>query len=214
MGCYSCGSEHGDAFKLCPACIEQRKGQRAQIKKAALDSHRSTEPDPVLAVTSSKTLKLLGLGVLVTIVFAILLLQGPIADFGIVSTAFFAGMISCFVVGVFTWMLFWSRMLVFDLFWAIGACIVPPLVYRYVVVRWDEPQVRSLFVVHFLSLVISLALMFGLAMQLQTSPLEVYKLYSFYIDGKKPVFSSASGEASYEDQTESSAVSVEEYYPP
>lgn len=202
MSCYGCGSANGSTFKLCPACLAERKLQHAQTKQNVLQLHRGDESDPFLKFMSSTVAKLIAAGVLVTAIFGYLLLQGPVAEFGMLATAIFAAMVSCYLISVLTWALFWMRALVHDIFWAIACTIIPCLVYRYVILRWQEREVRAYFIVHLLSLLLSGVLTFALSVQLQAPPLEVFKLYSFYINGKKPVFSAATGEVSVEPEPE------------
>lgn len=210
MSCYGCGSPKGDSFKLCPECIARRKIERANIRAEALGRYRDSKPDTVDAVLSSGAVRIIAILVVAAFLFVYLLQHGPLTKYGSLASLLFAGMLTCFSISTLVWVLLWAKMIIFDTMWAVASLLLPCLVYRYVYLRWDEPDTRKYFYTHVLSMFVTGILCYALSVKLDISFVDTAKLYLYYTQGQEPVLT-PDGILSQHDEYSNQSQDVDQY---
>ncbi|MDC0358383.1 hypothetical protein OAO01_06160 [Oligoflexia bacterium] len=179
--CYECGSPEGESFRLCPECIENKQSARTQRYDSFREQQHAQESDRIVSVTSSLWAKIAA-GMLCTIIFFLYYLYyGPFKDKDLLTNLLLAFVGSFYIMCLFTWVLLWVEIIVNDILWAIGICIIPLLLYLYIALH--PGKARFVFVLHLIFLGLALSFTYFTAQHLEIHFLKVWIIFYFHLRG-------------------------------
>jgi hypothetical protein len=182
MPCYQCGSPDGSTLQLCPACIEKNRLEKLQARRDILEYE--PQGDLVHDLMRDPWLKATGVFQLVTALFVLLLFTGPVARYGIWASFLFASATAIGLVALLILIFLWIRMLMHDTMWAVVSLLFPGFIYRYVIVNWEQKEVKIFFFIQAFCTLLSLFLTQVLANHLGTHFLSVYFMLQDYLYGR------------------------------